>query len=63
MYFDNAARRFWKQEPHDLGFDMGSANLVAYTHFGDRIETGPRVVTLFKHGQDASTSPAWIAHK
>lgn len=45
---DNARDRHDGLEQHTLGNDMGAVNYVAYTHFEDRLVTGPGVATVFK---------------
>lgn len=46
-------------------FDMGSFNKLAYSpQWADRIVTGPKVTTLFKHNQTARDNDfSWWSHK
>jgi len=58
-----AARRFWNVERtgNEIG-DMATFNYVAYTKWADRIETGPRIHTVFK-GEGVGREYAWFRHK
>lgn len=58
---ENAHGRWKGTDKETLGADMGPFNLIAYTGWADRIETGPQVVSLFK--KDERNSWSWWKHK
>lgn len=58
-----ASRRFWNVErPGNEVGDMATFNYVAYTKWADRLETGPRVHTVFKT-EGVGRECAWWKHK
>ena len=58
-----ASRRFWNMERAgtEVG-DMATFNFVAYSKWADKIETGPRVNTVFK-GEGVGKEYAFWRHK
>ncbi len=58
-----ASRRFWNMERAgtEVG-DMATFNFVAYSKWSDKIETGPRINTVFK-GEGIGREYAWWKHK
>jgi glycosyltransferase involved in cell wall biosynthesis len=58
---ENTADRWKGDEKAVLGADMGPFNYLAYSKWADRLETGPRVVSLFK--KEERNSWSWWKHK
>ena len=63
QWFDLESLRFWKTDSSspEMG-DMAAFNLVGYSHFSDRIVTGPRVHTVFRQ-EEKNNNWAWWRHK
>lgn len=58
-----AARRFWNVERAGVEIgDMAAFNFVAYSKWADKIETGPRINTVFK-AEGVGREYAWWKHK
>ncbi len=59
---DVTCDRFWGRDAPGVEVgDMATFNQVAYTHFADRLVTGPRVHTVFKAHETNDFS--WVRHK
>lgn len=59
-YFDAETRVFHKKDVVAAGLaDMGVVNYVAYERFGDRLEFGPQIVTIFKAYETDNTWSIW----
>ncbi|WP_159794483.1 glycosyltransferase family 2 protein [Puerhibacterium puerhi] len=61
MFCDDQIDKVQRWETGELGTDMGAFNYVAYTHFADRLFTGPAVCNVFRSGRPGEHS--WWAHK